>query len=494
MTGVRCTVVVPTGGRPSLGTTLTAVDAAEGAAPVEIVVVDDRGDPGSPLPIPELTTSVRVVRSGGGGPARARNIGWRLAETEWVAFLDDDVVPGHTWCGDLMDDLASLGPEVAGSQGNITVPLPGGRRPTDDERSTYALTEARWITADMAYRRSALAAVGGFDERFPRAYREDADLAVRMQHLGYRLVRGHRRTTHPPHRPAFLASVRRQAGNADDALLRAKYGPGWRELIGEGPGRRRTHAATTAAAVAAAVCGLARRRRSALASLAAWTWLTGRFAVERIRPGPRDPAELVRMLATSVLIPPVACAHAVAGWCRVRRERPRPAAVLFDRDDTLIEDGPYLSDPDGVRPVPGAGAVLDELRRRGIAVGVVSNQSGVARGLISPDQLAAVNATVERLLGPFDTWQVCPHGEDDGCACRKPRPELVHRAARAVGVPVHRCVVVGDTGADVDAGRAAGAVGALVPTARTREAERARTPLVAGDLASAVRLGLEALA
>ena len=58
--------------------------------------------------------------------------------------------------------------------------------------------------------------------------------------------------------------------------------------------------------------------------------------------------------------------------------------------------------------MPGARRTLNQLRRRGVAVGVISNQSGVARGLINPDELAQVNARVESLLGPFDTWQVCP--------------------------------------------------------------------------------------
>ncbi|WP_231930268.1 D-glycero-alpha-D-manno-heptose-1,7-bisphosphate 7-phosphatase [Friedmanniella luteola] len=171
-------------------------------------------------------------------------------------------------------------------------------------------------------------------------------------------------------------------------------------------------------------------------------------------------------------------------------------AVLFDRDNTLIHDVPYLADPAGVRPVDGARELLDQLRERGIAIGVVSNQSGVARGLISPDALARVNARVETLLGPFDTWQVCPHGEQDGCGCRKPAPGLVTAAAAALGLEPAACLVVGDIGADVAAGLAAGARAVLVPTPVTRraEVERARrTAAVAGSLAEAVGLHLAGL-
>jgi histidinol-phosphate phosphatase family protein len=169
---------------------------------------------------------------------------------------------------------------------------------------------------------------------------------------------------------------------------------------------------------------------------------------------------------------------------------PAPAAVLFDRDDTLVHDVPYNDDPAAVRTVPGARAALDRLRALGVGIGVVTNQSGVARGLISPTALERVNARVEELLGPFGCWQVCVHGEDDGCGCRKPAPGMVRAAAAELGVPVHRCALVGDTGADVDAAAAAGARGILVPTARTRPEEIRDAREVAPDLTTAVELAL----
>jgi histidinol-phosphate phosphatase family protein len=161
-------------------------------------------------------------------------------------------------------------------------------------------------------------------------------------------------------------------------------------------------------------------------------------------------------------------------------------AVLFDRDGTLVVDVPYNGDPGRVRPVPGARRAVDSLRARGIAVGVVTNQSGVARGLLTLDQVRAVNDQVERLLGPFDTWQVCPHGERDGCPCRKPRPGMVLAASAALGVPVCRITVIGDIGADVEAARAAGARAILVPTAQTRPEEIDAAPEVCSDLLDAV--------
>nr|WP_225753796.1 HAD family hydrolase [Actinotalea sp. Marseille-Q4924] len=164
------------------------------------------------------------------------------------------------------------------------------------------------------------------------------------------------------------------------------------------------------------------------------------------------------------------------------------AAVLFDRDGTLVHDVPYNGDPDQVRVVDGAREVLDALRTRGVRVGVVTNQSGIARGIVTAEQVAAVNARIEAELGPFDTWQQCPHGPEDACACRKPGPVMVLRAAAELGLLPAQCAVVGDIGADMGAAASAGACAVLVPTPVTREAEVAEAPLVAAGLAEAVEL------
>jgi histidinol-phosphate phosphatase family protein len=175
------------------------------------------------------------------------------------------------------------------------------------------------------------------------------------------------------------------------------------------------------------------------------------------------------------------------GSIRVPAAGPRPlAAVLFDRDGTLVRDVPYNADPDQVAPMPGARAALDRLRAAELRIGVVSNQSGVARGLVSPAALVQVNQRVEELLGPIDVWQVCVHGPDDGCGCRKPRPGLVTAAAARLGVRTAECVVVGDIGADMGAARAAGARAVLVPTPVTRAEEVAAAPRTATDLGRAV--------
>src|SRR3954467_7577469 len=129
----RSSVVVPTVGRPSLDGLLDALAAAPGPRPAELILVDDRRH-GEPLrPERPGLPPVRVVRTGGGGPARARNLGWRTARTPWIAFLDDDVVPDADWYERLATDIVDLAPDVAGTQGRVRVPLPEHRRPTDWE-------------------------------------------------------------------------------------------------------------------------------------------------------------------------------------------------------------------------------------------------------------------------------------------------------------------------------------------------------------------------
>ncbi|MFG3104807.1 D-glycero-alpha-D-manno-heptose-1,7-bisphosphate 7-phosphatase [Streptomyces sp. NPDC048182] len=165
-------------------------------------------------------------------------------------------------------------------------------------------------------------------------------------------------------------------------------------------------------------------------------------------------------------------------------------AVLFDRDGTLVHDVPYNGDPDLVRPVAGAREAVALVRERGVRVGVVTNQSGVARGLLTEADVRRVDARVDELIGPFDVWEICPHGPDDGCPCRKPRPGMVRRAAERLCADPADCVVIGDIAADVEAAARAGAHGILVPNPQTRPEETAAAPQVAPDLLTAVRAAL----
>lgn len=487
------TVVIPTIGRPSLDTLLGALDAAarRGPYPAAVILVDDRpGDEASVRPLtPATSLPVEVVRSGGLGPAAARNRGWRRARTPWVSFLDDDVIPDDDWLVRLSEDLRVLGPGVAGIQGRVRVPLPGDRRPTDWERNTAGLAEAAWITADMTYRRYELARAGGFDERFPAAYREDADLALRVEALGGRLVVGKRGVTHPVRPASDWVSLKVQRGNADDLLMVRMHGQDWWERAAAPRGRKGSQRVLTAALGVAAVAGLLGRRRVATAAALGYLGGVAEFAWRRIAPGPRDATEVRRMVLTSLAIPPVARWHAWLGAWRHRAAAPwrgLPDLVLFDRDGTLVHDVPYNGDPSLVEPVAGARALLDALRAGGVRTGIVTNQSGIATGRITRAAADAVNAEVARLLGPFDVVLMCPHAPADGCDCRKPAPGMVKQACELLDAPAERVVVVGDIRSDVDAALAAGADALLVPNAATSPDDLRDSVPTAADLTEAM--------
>jgi histidinol-phosphate phosphatase family protein len=135
-------------------------------------------------------------------------------------------------------------------------------------------------------------------------------------------------------------------------------------------------------------------------------------------------------------------------------------ALFLDRDGTIIRDVGYPRDPATVELLPGAVEGLKVARERGYKLAIVSNQSGVARGVIEPAEARAVQARVEELFAAegvrFDGAWFCFHGPGEACPCRKPAPGMIVEAARVLGVDRERSIMVGDKPSDVEAGAAAG--------------------------------------
>jgi hypothetical protein len=347
--GVAFDLVIPTSVRPSLWTLLRILDRERWLPPGRLIVVDDRAHRtrqlrGPSLPVsPRLRARLEVVRSGGRGPAAARNAGWRAGSAEWIAFVDDDVEPAPGWLVELERDLRRAPADVGGVQGRVIVPLPADRRPTDWERNVASLEAAPWITADMAYRREALEEAGGFDERFTRAYREDTDLALRVQALGWRLTRGRRAVRHPARPADALVSLRLQRGNADDVLMTTLH-PGYRDGPTNRIGRRPWHAATVGSFVAAlGALVLGAPGAGVVLLLLCWAGLTAALAWRRIAPGPRTAGEIALMLATTVAMPFVASAWWIVGAVRLPRllvdvgRAPRPAPSRAGTPSSTLE-------------------------------------------------------------------------------------------------------------------------------------------------------------
>ena len=165
----------------------------------------------------------------------------------------------------------------------------------------------------------------------------------------------------------------------------------------------------------------------------------------------------------------------------------RPA-VFFDRDGTLIEERGYLDRLDLLRAFPWSGDAVRLLNRAGFATVVVTNQSGVARGLIDEPFLAQVHQEIDRRLSParIDAYYYCPHLPDAAvaayraaCDCRKPKPGLILRACRDLDLDPARSFMVGDRWLDVACGRAAGVRTLLVRTGHGMH-EEVRVPPAAG--------------
>lgn len=156
------------------------------------------------------------------------------------------------------------------------------------------------------------------------------------------------------------------------------------------------------------------------------------------------------------------------------------SVVYLDRDGTLNFDPGYLNQPEHLRLLPGAGPAVARLNRAGFKTVVLSNQSGLARGFITQEQLDAVHRRLRELLAAdgarLDGIFICPHHPDDACACRKPAPGLVLRARQELGLaPDHasHAMVVGDRAGDIGLARNIGATAIFVRSGRHPEAEQA---------------------
>jgi D-glycero-D-manno-heptose 1,7-bisphosphate phosphatase len=177
----------------------------------------------------------------------------------------------------------------------------------------------------------------------------------------------------------------------------------------------------------------------------------------------------------------------------LKQGKPRKA-VFLDRDGTLNEDPGYLDHRDKMKLLPGVGPALQKLKRAGYLLVVVSNQSGVGRGIIPPSELPMIHARMDELLSRWgvriDHYSLCLHRPEDQCECRKPQPTLLIQGANALRVNLKSSFMVGDKVVDLEAGANAGVHGkALVLTGHGTE-----TSKTSASLADFIGQDLEAVA
>ena len=171
--------------------------------------------------------------------------------------------------------------------------------------------------------------------------------------------------------------------------------------------------------------------------------------------------------------------------------RKKKAAVFLDRDGTLNFDPGYLREAERFRFLPRVKPALGLLYRRGLDLFVISNQSGIGRGLITPADLKRIHRKMKgelkkagvALRGIF----VCPHSPEDGCACRKPSPKLIFQAARKHRLNLWGSFMVGDKATDVETGQRAGLQTVLISGKGAKAMGVTRPDHVAKDLYAAAR-------
>lgn len=148
-------------------------------------------------------------------------------------------------------------------------------------------------------------------------------------------------------------------------------------------------------------------------------------------------------------------------------------AVFFDRDGTLNEDPGYLGDPDSLKLYPDIGKALSDLKKKlNPKFIVISNQSGIARGILTDEMVKSVNEKINTVLAEngvaIDAFYYCPHhpdfSEKKDCSCRKPSPELVLKAAKDFNIDLSHSFLVGDSVSDIECGKNAGVKTILVKT------------------------------
>lgn len=325
---IRASVVVPSKDRPDLlRACLEALLRQEPPSGAwEIIVVDD-GRTGNGETVAAVVKAagraarrkgpeIRYVSNQGSpGPAAARNAGWRAARGEIVAFTDDDCLPAPRW---LATGVAAFVDGVAGVSGRLILPLRGS--PTDYQLDASHLAESEFVTANCFYRRSALQAAGGFDERFSLAWREDSDLYFTLLEQGRRLVREPGAVVvHPIREAPWGVSLLQQRKTTYNALLEAKHPELYRLMIGRSPASY--YPLTLSLVGAAGLLGAGRPRAAAGAAL---VWLAGTlaFAGKRLRTTRRDPIHVAEMLATSAVIPPVSLFWRLYGRVKFARSAP----------------------------------------------------------------------------------------------------------------------------------------------------------------------------
>ncbi len=244
------------------------------------------------------------------GPAGARNAGWRAAKSPIIAFTDDDTLPEPGW---LEAGLAAMASGAEAAVGRIVMPLP--ENPTDLELDAAKLSRVEFATANCFVRRDVLAEIGGFDERYTAAWREDSDLHFNLLERGSAItVAGDAVVVHPLRCMPFAAGIAMQKKVMYDVLLYRKFPELYRERIRSE--RPWFYLAVSAALLSFVAAQLAGRPVAADAALTLWALMTLYFLGRRLQNSAFSLRNLAELIVTSVVIPPLSIFWRLVGASR----------------------------------------------------------------------------------------------------------------------------------------------------------------------------------
>lgn len=300
-------VVVPTFKRPMLLDRCLEALLAQDFDPsgYEIIIVDDAACEQTKRQVEQYANRVEMdgytIRyfavTESHGPAAARNLGLYAAYGEIIAFTDDDCIPSAGW---LKAGVKALINDAVAVAGRIIVPLPP--IPTDYEYNASYLAHCEFVTANCFVRRDALIRIGGFDERFTAAWREDSDLIFTLQELGTRCIAAQEAIViHPVRSAKWGISIYQQRKSTFNALLYKKHPVLYRQKIQAAPPWN--YYAIASSLIVILIGIISESWLLGCFALGAWILLTSRFCLTRLKNTSHTPSHIFEMTITSCVIP-----------------------------------------------------------------------------------------------------------------------------------------------------------------------------------------------
>lgn len=301
---MKISVVIPTYSRPDLlrkclDALLTQTFSHN---QYEVIVVSDGPDEATQHMVAKLqeeaSCSLRFLfNEKRRGPAAARNVGWINSKSELIAFTDDDTIPDKNWLTNIWNNYRDE--ELLAFTGRVIVPV--SSPPTDYEKNVYNLETAEFVTANCVCTKTALIRVGGFDERFRIAWREDSDLHFKLLENGIPIKKINAVVLHPVRQAPWGISIKEQKKGIFNALLYKKYPTLYRQRIQSQPAWN--YYGMVIASIIVPIALLSGNIPVAVSAFLIWFFLQYAFIRKRLQSTSRSTDHVIEMVITSMVIP-----------------------------------------------------------------------------------------------------------------------------------------------------------------------------------------------